>query len=427
MGYDEIAQEWTIYLASGNGDTDLVYFTVDGVGLTAPSFDGEAAVDLPLTPLVLMNNGTKLVNSGAKGMGSIMCGSVVADDFDNDMDVDLYMVCRTSLENTANRFFWNDGTGNFTAGPVHGAEGLVGAGLSSGAGTGEIVVSADYDIDGFMDVFVTNGLRLFPSLKKDGFTAGGTDQLFRNLGNSNHWLEFDLQGIDSNRDGFGTKITVTAGGVSQFREQNGRYHRWSHDHRRIHFGLGANTTATVTIEWPDGTTDVHSNVAADKLFLAAQDGTLTELTPGTAAQLPAPQAGDECGAQAYDTSIDSGIFITKDCTTDTWELRAMAGGSASNVQFTGTIQSSLGLSNVTPVSFEGTDFVNTSNPNLVDFSLAMAGSGIDGFDFESAGDTCLIIDTPVETKIYLGDGHHLLSSPTSLSALGIGLPIQFKH
>ena len=418
VGYDEITQEWTIYLSSGNGDTDLVYFTVDGVGLTAPSFNGIASVDQPLPPVVLMNNGSKLIDSGSKGIGSLMCGSVVADDFDNDMDVDLYMVCRTSLENMANRFFWNDGTGNFTAGPVHGAEGFIGAGLLSGAGTGEIAVSADYDIDGFVDVFVTNGLRLFPSLKKDGFTAGGMDQLFRNQGNANHWLEFDVQGINSNRDGFGTKITVTAGGVSQFREQNGRYHRWSHDHRRIHFGLGTNTTATVTVEWPDGTTDVHNNVAADKLFLAAQDGTLTELTPGTAAQLPSPQTGDECGTQAYDTSIDTGIFITKDCTTGIWELRAMAGGSASNIQFTGMIQSSQGLSNVSTVSFEGTDFINTSNPNLVDFSLTMAGTGIDGFDFETAGDTCLIIDTPVETKIFLGDGHHLLSSPTSLTSLG---------
>ena len=70
---------------------------------------------------------------------------------------------------------------------------------------------------------------------------GGPKQLFHNLGNSNHWMEFDLVGTTSNRDGIGSKVYVTAGGVTQYREQNGGYHRWSQNFMRVHVGLATNT------------------------------------------------------------------------------------------------------------------------------------------------------------------------------------------
>ena len=279
MGYDPAAQEWTIYLSAAN-NSDLVYFTFNGTGLTTPSMTGLTGVDGPRTPKILLNNGTKLEDTpGARGLESVMCGAVAAEDFDNDMDVDLYLVCRTSLENLANRFYWNDGDGTFTPGDVHGAEGIVGMGVESRTGTGDMATTADYDADGFMDIFLTNGNRIFPHFRKDGFTGGGPDQLFRNQGNSNHWLEIDLQGVNSNRDAFGAKVSVTAGGVTQLREQNGKYHRVSHDHQRLHFGLGSNASATVTIDWPDGTVDVHNNVTADKLYLAIQNGTIQAQNP----------------------------------------------------------------------------------------------------------------------------------------------------
>ena len=275
MGYDPATGLWTVHLTAA-GDSDLVYFAISGKGLTEPAVIGLTTVDGPRTPEILINNGSRLEDvPGAKGLQSVLCGSVVAEDFDNDMDVDLYMVCRTSLENLVNRFYWNNGDGSFTEGKLHGAEGVTGVGIDSGAGTGEIAVSADYNVDGFMDLFVTNGNRIFPHFVKDGFTAGGPDQLFRNTAaNANHWLEFDLQGINSNRNGFATKVTVTAAGVTQLREQNGQYHRSSHDHQRLHFGLGNNTTATVSINWPDGSIDVHQDVEVDKVYLAKQDGSL---------------------------------------------------------------------------------------------------------------------------------------------------------
>ena len=418
--YDQVAEEWTIYLSgggNGNGSSEHTYFVVDGVGLTEPVVDILNGVDEDIKPTLLLNTGIKLENSGDAGIDEIMCGSVVAEDFDNDMDLDLYLVCRSSMENTENRIYLNDGTGVFTLSGTHGAEGILGAGLDSNAGTGEIAVSADYDVDGQMDVFVTNGNRLFPTF------YGGPDQIFRNLGgNGNHWIEIDLQGINSNRDGFATKVIVTAGGISQLRERNGRYHRWSQDHQRLHFGLGLNTTATVTVEWPDGTTDVHNNVAVDKLYRATQDGTLTELTIGTpVVEYPAPVPGDECGEQAYDPLVDSGIFLYKDCTTGVWQLRAMSGGSTSTTNFTGTITSGQGFSNVANFSIEGSDVIDLSDPSQINFSLFMSGGGIDGFDFELlSGDACLTIDDPSGLQPLLGSGHIVSPNPMNLVTLEPG-------
>jgi len=278
--YDNVAQEWTIYLSGGGGQSEGAYITVEGTDLTEPTVTGLNSVDMAIEPRMLLNNGARLEDAGARGISSISCSSIGAADFDNDMDVDLYLACRTSTANLENRLYLNDGTGNFSLSSAHGGEGPVGSGLDGLTGTGETVVVADYNVDGLMDVFVTNGGRLFPHVVKDGFSGGGPNSFYKNVvSNSNHWLQIDLQGVSSNRDGFGAKVIVNAGGVWQMREQNGMYHRWSHDSRRLHFGLGANATADVTVEWPDGTVDTYTAVAADKLYRAVQDDALTEITP----------------------------------------------------------------------------------------------------------------------------------------------------
>jgi hypothetical protein len=75
---------------------------------------------------------------------------------------------------------------------------------------------ADYDLNGFLDLFVTNGLHQLP------IHVGGPSQLFRNLGNGNHLIELTLVGRVSNRDGVGARvIAITPDGKRQLREQNG--------------------------------------------------------------------------------------------------------------------------------------------------------------------------------------------------------------
>ena len=116
---------------------------------------------------------------------------------------------------------------------------------------------------------MTNGLHLYP---EPPYTSGGPDKLFRNLGNAYHWAEFDLRGTVSNRDGIGATVIVTAGGKTQRREANGGYKRWAQNDRRLHFGLGPNSTMNVSVRWPSGTVNNYANVPADRLYEAVEGG-----------------------------------------------------------------------------------------------------------------------------------------------------------
>jgi uncharacterized protein YijF (DUF1287 family) len=75
----------------------------------------------------------------------------------------------------------------------------------------------------------------------------------------------------------GAKVLVTAGGVTQYREQNGGYHRWSQNYSRIHVGLAANETADVKIQWPSGATDTFTGVAANAVYRATEGQSLEVL------------------------------------------------------------------------------------------------------------------------------------------------------
>ena len=92
-------------------------------------------------------------------------------------------------------------------------------------GVGQRVAVADYDNDGFLDVFLTN-----TSFFGRGETYLGVPSLLlHNSGNTNHWLELELVGTSSNRDGIGARVLVTAGGKTQLREQSGGVHLWAQD------------------------------------------------------------------------------------------------------------------------------------------------------------------------------------------------------
>ena len=183
------------------------------------------------------------------------CSSIVAGDFDNDMDIDIYLVCTGSIENLPNILYENDGHGNFVK--VKSAGGAAG----NSQGRGNQAVSADYDRDGFLDLFVTNGLGPPP------FAGEGSYQLFHNLGNDNHWLEIDLQGVTSNRDGIGAKVILQTEDKIQVRQQGGGMHSFSQNHARIHFGLGAHQKVDkLTIYWPNGTVQHLVDIQANQIL-----------------------------------------------------------------------------------------------------------------------------------------------------------------
>ena len=99
----------------------------------------------------------------------------------------------------------------------------------------------------------------------NGPTAFGLHRLFQNLGNTNHFIKLKLQGVQSNRNGIGARVTVSYPGRKSFRENNGGGGGENASQRSLplHFGIGAASSATVTINWPSGIVDVLSAVPAN--------------------------------------------------------------------------------------------------------------------------------------------------------------------
>ena len=82
----------------------------------------------------------------------------------------------------------------------------------------------------------------------------------------NHWLEFRLEGTKSNRDGIGARIKVEAGGTIQYNQVSFVAGYASSSAGPTHFGLGPNKSAdSVEIRWPSGITQELKNVPADQI------------------------------------------------------------------------------------------------------------------------------------------------------------------
>jgi hypothetical protein len=410
IGYDQVSQTWQVR-QNGTEYNYSFLAVVSDQPITNLVFAGATAADKPAVPKLLMNYpGVFVDETVSRGLGGkVQCVSAVPGDFDNDMDQDLFLACTGGPNNIPNVLYENQGNGNFVAvSNGGGAAGLVGAAYGNNAGTSESVVTADYNLDGFLDLFVTNGNNMRPV----GF--GGPKQLFKNLGNTNNWLLIDLQGTTSNRDGVGAKVLVTAGGITQYREQNGGYHRWSQNHKRLHLGLANNTVASVSVEWPNGQIDNFADVDANKLYRLTQGGGIEQLTP---------VGGDQkCGKPTYSKATDKHAFLWKDCAGNgQWHLRATAGGSTTTVSYGGKLTSDLAFGNLAPFSFESNDVLLIANsPPRVDFVMKVSGTAEDGLDFTapSNGNTCLDVSTlPAGSQLLLGSGRTPVPARINLDTL----------
>jgi len=398
IGYEPQTKTWTVQMSPG-GRWNYVYFAITS---TAPISDltmtGRQPGDLPIAPVLYVNqDGTFTNGAAAAGLGTpISCVSGASGDFDNDGDVDLYLVCRDAVANIENRFYDNLGDGTFELVQNTGTEGPVGV----GAGLGENVVVADYNVDGFLDLFVTNGLAVYPEVEA---STGGADFMYKNQGNGNHWIELDLVGDTANRDAVGAIVYATTGGKTQLREQNGGYHRWAQNHQRIHFGLAGNTTVDIEVRWPAPSTLIETfpDLAADRLYRLTEGGGVEEVVlPGT---VPPSTVPTSCAAPTLDLNTDAGTFLWQDCPAGTWHLRTFGNSPVNN--YRGSVLSTQAIGGVTGFSIETTDLLDyTTDPKQVRYSLNVSGAAQDGFDFTPAATaaTCLTLDAPSGTPVYVG-------------------------
>ena len=193
-----------------------------GVAFTVGDVNADGWFDLVITNfqnqlnLLYHNNGDgtfsdATLQSGFAKNNAIYAGwAVFFFDYDNDGDLDLF-VGNGHLQDRIeaaipsesyfqpNQLYRNHGDGTFED---VGAQ--VGPGfqvrLSTRGG-----VFGDLDNDGDLDVVLSNSRRE-PTI------------LLNHLSSTNHWINLQLQGVHSNRDGIGARVELTAGGVTQYNE-----------------------------------------------------------------------------------------------------------------------------------------------------------------------------------------------------------------
>jgi hypothetical protein len=346
IGYEPERNEWHFLVSSPRAFRRSIRVisqeTIES--FTTVGFTGSSA-EMPISLLVQNAQGFSLSEAHTPAP----CGNIATADFDNDMDLDVYLVCRGSALNEPNILLENIGDGEFTAVPnAGGAQG-------STRGRGDSVSLADFDRDGFIDFVLTNGVDYSPF-------NNGPMQLFRNIGNSNHWLQLDLEGVVSNRDGIGTKIIARTQNVQQYRFQDGGMHRSSQNHNRIHFGLGQyNIIDELTVKWPSGITQTVHNLPADQIV-----------------HLIEPSSPSLFGQPTYTDTEDRGVYLWKTSFDGPYHLSIK--GNGVNERYDLQLLADEAILDVTEHDLEQNDILQWNNNYLtLDSSVSI---GTDSLDFK---------------------------------------------
>ena len=157
-------------------------------------------------------------------------------DFDNDGHMDIFHTNghreqgRPQFRTDPSVLFMSNGDRTFTERATE----LGVAHTDQGRG----VVCADYNNDGWVDIFIANN--------------GKSPTVFRNdHDNGNHYIAIDLVGLEGNPEAIGAKVRVTTASGTQFQEVQLGNGYLSHGPATLHFGLGTDDYITaVDVVWP---------------------------------------------------------------------------------------------------------------------------------------------------------------------------------
>jgi hypothetical protein len=236
-------------------------------------------------------------------------------DLDNDGYPDIVIV---ALDGETFPIYKNTGKGSFTE--VTRESGMTKLSLPM---AGYSPTIADFDNDGWKDIFVSRGH--VQSLASTNLAIEQPNTVFRNLGGmkfsaltaeagfaaqppsrhrgsavgdlngdgkldvvvsainapaeiwmnqssgADHWIEFKLQGTKSNRDGIGARIKVVTKSGAQYNHMTTSSGYASSSAAPVHFGLGASATVdSVEIRWPSGIVQTMKDVAGDRVLAAKE-------------------------------------------------------------------------------------------------------------------------------------------------------------